>query len=130
MEASTRGVGYAVLSAVGFGTLAIFGRYADIVGLSLVTLLAFRFLLAIPAVWLPLAAMGRLDTLSGRTLVVAIGLGTVGYAAMSFLFLYGVNLTGAGLASILLYVYPAIVVAIRLLPYRCTNSARSPVPQA
>lgn len=112
MEARTRGVGYAIISAVGFGTLAIFGRYADIVGLSLVTLLAFRFLIATPAIWLPLAAMGRLGRLSGQTLLVAIGLGTVGYAAMSFLFLYGVNLTGAGLASILLYVYPAMVVVM------------------
>lgn len=31
---------------------------------------------------------------------------------MNFLFLFGVNLTGAGLASILLYVYPAMVVAM------------------
>ncbi|MFB6113600.1 MAG: DMT family transporter [Halodesulfurarchaeum sp.] len=112
MEARTRGVIYAIISASGFGTLAIFGRYADLLGMSLVTLLAFRFLLATPAIWLPLYATGRLRLLSGRSLAIAIGLGTVGYAAMSFFFLYGVNRTGAGLAGIILYVYPAMVVAL------------------
>lgn len=78
MEASTRGVGYAILSASSFGTLAIFGRYADIVGIPLITLLAFRFLIATPATWLPLAASDRLRLLTGRTLVIAIGLGPSG----------------------------------------------------
>lgn len=112
MEAKTRGVGYAIVSASTFGTLAIFGRYADIIGIPLVTLLAFRFIFATPAIWVPLAATGRLKPLSGRELLVAIVLGSGGYAAMSFLFLFGVNLTGAGMASVLLYVYPAIVVVL------------------
>ncbi|MFB6153356.1 MAG: DMT family transporter [Halodesulfurarchaeum sp.] len=111
-EDTRRGVTFAILSAFGFGTLAIFGRLADAAGLSVVTLLAFRFLLATPLVWLPLAGTGRLQRLEGRILWLALAMGAVGYAAMSFLFLFGVNRTGAGLGGILLYVYPAIVVAI------------------
>lgn len=102
----------AITSAFGFGTLAIFGRLATEVGIDLPSLLAFRFLLATPLVWIPLLVRGRLRLLSGRNLVAGIGLGAVGYAAMSFFFLFGVNLTGAGLGALLLYIYPAIVVVI------------------
>lgn len=112
MTSERRGVGYAVLSAAGFGTLAIFGRLAESAGLPIPTLLAFRFALAAPVVWGLLLWQGRLELLRGRHLLTALALGAGGYAAMSGLFLWGVSLTNAGLAGILLYVYPAIVVVI------------------
>ncbi|MFW5938211.1 MAG: DMT family transporter [Halanaeroarchaeum sp.] len=112
MATSRRGVGLAALSAAGFGTLAIFGRFAEAAGLTIPTLLAFRFALAVPLVWAYLAWRGRLRVLHGRRLAIAFLLGAFGYAAMSGLFLWGVSLTNAGLAGILLYTYPAIVVVI------------------
>jgi drug/metabolite transporter (DMT)-like permease len=112
MQPSTRGVFLALISALGFSTLAIFGRFADLVGMSLPSLLAFRFGLATPLIWAPLIYQGRFQTLKGRDLGIAIFLGAGGYAAMSFLFLSGVNIVGAGLGGILLYVYPAIVVLL------------------
>lgn len=112
MQASTRGVLLAIVSAASFGTLAIFGRLATLAGMELPALLAFRFLLATPFIWIPLSLTGRLELLRGRDLVIAVGLGAVGYASMSFLFLTGVNLTGAGLGAIILYIYPAIVVVL------------------
>jgi drug/metabolite transporter (DMT)-like permease len=115
MQSATRGVILAAISAVGFGTLAIFGRLAELVGLSLPALLAFRFALATPLVWIPLLAQDRIELLRGRDLAVAVLLGAGGYAAMSFLFLTGVNLTGAGLGAIVLYIYPALVVALAAL---------------
>lgn len=115
MQSATRGVMLAAMSAFGFGTLAIFGRLAELVGLSLTALLAFRFALATPLVWIPLVAQDRFELLRGRDLGVAVLLGAGGYAAMSFLFLTGVNLTGAGLGAIVLYVYPALVVILAAL---------------
>lgn len=112
MQAGNRGLLLALFSALGFSTLAIFGRYADIFGLSLVTLLFFRFLLATPLIWIPLAARGDLRPLGWRNLAIGAGLGAIGYALTSYLFLYGVNLTGAGVGAIVLYVYPAFVVII------------------
>ena len=112
MQPATRGVVLALISALGFGTLAIFGRLADLVGMSLPSLLAFRFGLATPLVWAPLLYQGRFERLTGRDLGIAVLLGAGGYAAMSFLFLTGVNIVGAGLGGILLYVYPAIVVVL------------------
>ena len=115
MQSATRGVILAAISAFGFGTLAIFGRLAELVGLSLPALLAFRFALATPLVWIPLVAQDRFELLRGRDLGVAVLLGAGGYAAMSFLFLTGVNLTGAGLGAIVLYIYPALVVVLAAL---------------
>lgn len=115
MQSATRGVVLALVSALGFGTLAIFGRLAEIVGLSLPSLLAFRFAIATPLVWLPLRYQGTLKRLHGRDLGIAVLLGAGGYAAMSFLFLHGVTIIGAGLGAIVLYVYPAIVVVLAAL---------------
>lgn len=115
MQSATRGVILAAISAVGFGTLAIFGRLAELVGLSLPALLAFRFALATPLVWIPLVAQDRFELLRGRDLGIAVLLGAGGYAVMSFLFLTGVNLTGAGLGAIVLYIYPAVVVVLAAL---------------
>ncbi|MFB6086520.1 MAG: DMT family transporter [Halodesulfurarchaeum sp.] len=112
MQRATRGVSLALISALGFGTLAIFGRLSELVGLSLPSLLAFRFALATPLVWLPILYRGRLERLTGRDLGIAVLLGAGGYAAMSFLFLTGVNLVGAGLGAIVLYIYPALVVVL------------------
>lgn len=123
MDARQRGVAFAVLSAAGFGTLAIFGRFAARAGIPIQTLLAYRFLLAAPLVWALLSWRGRLRLLRGRPLALALALGVVGYAAMSGLFLWGVELTSAGLAGILLYVYPAIVLvfAVSFLDERVTR---------
>jgi len=115
MQSATRGVVLALISALGFGTLAIFGRLSELVGLSLPSLLAFRFALATPLVWLPLLYQGRLELLRGRDLGIAVLLGAGGYAAMSFLFLTGVNIIGAGLGAIVLYIYPALVVILAAL---------------
>ncbi|MFB6132744.1 MAG: DMT family transporter [Halanaeroarchaeum sp.] len=112
MSPERRGVALAILSAAGFGTLAIFGRVAEAAGLSIPTLLAYRFTLAVPMVWGYLGWRGRLRVLHGRRLGVALALGALGYAAMSGLFLWGVSLLNAGLAGILLYTYPAMVVVI------------------
>jgi len=112
MRPATRGLLLALLSALGFGTLAIFGRLSAIVGLDLSSLLAFRFGLATPMVWLPLVARGNVTLLRGRDLGLAVVLGAGGYATMSFLFLSGVNRIGAGLGAIVLYVYPALVVLL------------------
>ncbi|MFB6133698.1 MAG: DMT family transporter [Halanaeroarchaeum sp.] len=112
MDEVRTGWGLAVLSAAGFGTLAIFGELAGARGMSIQTLLAFRFSLAVPLVWGFLAWQGRLRRLDGGNLAIAVALGALGYAGMSGLFLWGVARTTAGLGSILLYTYPVFVVAL------------------
>ena len=99
-------------SGVGFATLAILGKFAYATDLTLSTILAFRFLLATAIVWPALALTGSFARLRGRTLVVALGLGAFGYAAMSGLYFWGLTFISAGLVAIVLYTYPVFVVLL------------------
>jgi drug/metabolite transporter (DMT)-like permease len=109
------GIALVFVSAVGFGTLGIFGIYAQEANLSIPTVLAFRFLLAAALVWALLALRGRLALLRGRTLAIALGLGALGYATQSGLYFVGLEFMTAGLVAIVLYTYPAFVVVLAVV---------------
>lgn len=109
------GIALVLVSAAGFGTLGIFGKLAAAVGLTIPTLLFFRFLLASVVVWSLLAARGRLVRLRGRDLAVGLGLGAFGYAVMSGLYFWGLSFMTAGIAGIVLFTYPVFVVALAVL---------------
>ncbi|WP_411966679.1 DMT family transporter [Haloferax sp. YSSS75] len=106
------GTALVVVSALGFGTLGIFGKLAASAGLSIPTVLTFRFLFATVLVWSWLGVRGSLRLLSGRDLLVGLGLGCFGYATMSLLYFLGLEYLTAGLTGIVLYTYPVFVVAL------------------
>ena len=106
------GVGLVLVSAAGFGTLGIFGIYAQRADLTIPTVLAYRFALAAVLVWALLAWRGRLEPLRERSLAIALGLGAFGYATMSGLYFVGLEFMTAGLVAIVLYTYPAFVVVL------------------
>ncbi len=98
------------LSAIFFGTLAIFGKEADRLGISVTELLAIRFGGA--AVILGAIALARGERLwwGRRSAGLALmGLLYVGQAATYFASLQTVP---AAVTSILLYVYPALVMLL------------------
>lgn len=115
VDADRTGALLVLVSAVGFATLAIFGKFAYAAGLSLSTVLAFRFLLATVIVWPVLVLSGSFVRLRGRTLAVALGLGAFGYAAMSGLYFWGLTFMSAGLVAIVLYTYPVFVVVLSIV---------------
>lgn len=98
-------------AAAGFGTIGIFGELAVATGLPLRTMLPLRFALATALIgciaglreW-PLPA-------SPRTWGVLLGLGVV-YTAMTLLYFISLRFLTAGLATIVLYTYPAFVVGL------------------
>jgi len=96
-------------SAAGFGTLGVLGIVAGNTGLSIPTILFFRFGLATVLVWAILGVRGELQLLSGRNLHVGIALGAVGYAGMSGFYFLGLEFMTAGMVAIVLYTYPAFV---------------------
>ncbi len=112
VRADRLGIALVLVSAVGFGTLGIFGIYAQRVGLSIPTVLTYRFLGAAMVVWIVLAVRGRFCPLRGRTLVIALALGAFGYATMSGLYFLGLEFMTAGMVGIVLYTYPALVVVL------------------
>ncbi|WP_440766031.1 DMT family transporter [Natronorubrum sp. DTA7] len=109
------GIALILVSAIGFGTLGIFGIYAQRAGLSIPTVLVFRFLLAGLVIWAVLAWRGEATILRGRPLTIALALGGVGYTAQSGLYFLGLEYMTAGLVAIVLYTYPAFVVILAVL---------------
>ncbi len=103
-----------VASAVGFGTLAIFGRYAYADGMDALTIGFLRFALAaIPA--LALLWLRRERFPRGPVLLRLIAMGALSYIAGSFAYLAALKYASAGLVALLLYLYPVIVALLAVL---------------
>ncbi|WP_265110261.1 DMT family transporter [Halosolutus halophilus] len=115
IDAEHVGIVLVLVSAVGFGTLGIFGIYAQRANLSIPTVLVFRFLLAGVLIWAFLAWRGQVTILRGRPLLIAVALGAFGYTAQSGLYFLGLEFMTAGLVAIVLYTYPAFVVVLAIV---------------
>jgi drug/metabolite transporter (DMT)-like permease len=105
------GLSLCVLSAAAFGSLAIFGKQAYAGGLGVVGVLAIRFALAAPLL-VGLALAARRSLRVGRPAALRLlALGGVGYAIQATLFFNALTRIPAGMAALLLYLYPALVTA-------------------
>lgn len=105
------GVVLALVSAAAFGVMPVLTKvvYAD--GAEPVGVLAVRFGLA-AAVLLGLARLRGEPLPRGRPLAALLGLGGLGYVTMSLCYFFALERISAGLASLLLYFYPALVVVL------------------
>ncbi len=123
MDEQSAGIILIIISAIGFGTLGIFGVIASDEGLTIPTVLALRFAFATAFIWAILWLRGRFRLLRGRILVIALGLGAFGYTAQSGLYFLGLEFMTAGMVAIILYTYPAFVVCIVAIfhPSRITS---------
>lgn len=109
-----RGVMWVVLSAAGFGAMAIFAKLAYRDGVTLATMLFLRFAIAGAL----LAAWGLLHGMRwprGRNLLWLLAMGGIGYVGQSFGYFAALQYASAGLVALLLYLYPAIVVVLSAL---------------
>jgi drug/metabolite transporter (DMT)-like permease len=112
-----RGVMWIVLSAAGFGAMAIFAKIAYREGVSLSSMLFLRFTIA----GVLLAAWGTLQGMRwprGRDLLWVVAMGAVGYVGQSFCYFSALKYASAGLVSLLLYLYPALVTVMSAMLYR------------
>jgi drug/metabolite transporter (DMT)-like permease len=108
MKPHRHGLALCVLSACGFGAMAIFAKQAYAVGVTVVTLLALRFLLATVLFW-AIVAVRRTPLPSPRMVIVGLLLGAAGYAAQAGLYFGALTRIDASLTSLLLYLYPGLV---------------------
>jgi drug/metabolite transporter (DMT)-like permease len=108
---STRASGalFILLSATGFGAMAILGKVAFASGASTVTVLFLRFVTA-GALMAALMRMLRLPWPRGRDLAILVGMGALGYAGQSLLFFSALHHATAGLTGLLLYLHPGMVI--------------------
>ena len=107
-SARLTGALYVALSAASFGALPIFIKIAYASGTEPVAVLALRFTLAAFLMSGIMLAKG-LRWPRGRNLLVLAGMGGIGYVGQSFCFFSALNYASAGLVSLLLYLYPALV---------------------
>lgn len=126
-----QGVLLVAISAAGFASIGLFARVAAASGASLLTVLALRFVLA--GILLALVLRHRrLAWPRGRDLAGLVLLGALGYTAQSFCFFSALNHLTVGLAVLLLYLHPALVLLAgaalgrqRLTPRKAALAAAS-----
>ncbi|MBS1958138.1 MAG: EamA family transporter [Bdellovibrionales bacterium] len=100
-----------ILSAFCFATLAIFGKLAYQADLTRNQLLFYRFIVALPAMYLVLAAMKALPK-DRRAFSRAILLGVLGIGIEANFYFLTLQEVGASLTAVFLYLYPAFVAII------------------
>jgi drug/metabolite transporter (DMT)-like permease len=96
-----------VLSAIGFGSMAMFAKLAYGAGVSPTLLLALRFLLAV-AMLAPVVWAKRLPLPRGRVLAGFVLMGAL-YTAQSQSYFTALMYASSGLVGLLLYIYPVLV---------------------
>ena len=98
-----------LLSAAGFGAMAIFGKFAYDAGIGVNELLLLRFALAAPLLLAVAAATGALRGVPRRSVLAGLAMGAIGYATQSGLYFGALERMDASLLALILYVYPALV---------------------
>jgi drug/metabolite transporter (DMT)-like permease len=100
-----------LVSAAGFGAMAIFGKLAYEAEVSTLTLLLVRFVLAgsLFGALIALRPALRPSGIARRSILVGLALGGIGYALQAGLFFAALHRVDASLLALLLYTYPAWV---------------------
>ena len=104
-----RGLLFCLASAAAFGAMGVFGKHAYDEGATVGTLLAVRFALAGAVLAVAAVATGTLRGCAPRDLALAAGLGAVAYSAQAGAYFAALARLDAGLLSLLVYTFPAIV---------------------
>lgn len=110
MSVSSRwvGAGLVALSALSFGAMAIFARFAFAGGVDVTALLFLRFLIAGALMTVVMGASRRRWPTRRNALTLAL-MGGVGYVTQALCFFVALKHASAGLVALLLYLYPFLV---------------------
>lgn len=110
MRNETKGTLAILGSSLGYGGLAVLGKIALDRGVGVVPLLAWRFLLAATLLWMLVlltnTPLPRPQKIRG---IVLLG---IAYSVNSIAFMLGLDRIPAGLASLIFFTYPTVVVLI------------------
>ena len=113
MNSNYSGFIFVIISSISFGLMPIFATLAYKSSLSIEVILLFRFLIA--AVLMNIyVLLKKYSYPYGKTLVLLIAMGSIGYAIQSFSYFTALSLIGSSLTSILLYLYPGIVLLLSI----------------
>jgi len=124
MSRSGVGAALCLISAAGFGTMAVFGKLTYEDGLVPGDLLLLRFGLAALGLAAIAAATGALRGLTARSVRAGLAMGAVGYATQSALYFLALERMDASVLALLLYTYPALVTVAAIVLRRERATAR------
>jgi len=110
-----RGSILVLVSAVSFGLMPIFARFAYGSGVDVQELLFLRFLLAFLLMGIFLKWSGRGSIPSRNYLLVLLALGGIGYFLQSIFYFTALLYIPVSVAALVLYTYPAFVMAGSLI---------------
>jgi drug/metabolite transporter (DMT)-like permease len=105
------GVGFILISAISYGAMPIFAKFAYLSGIQTHSLLFFRFFIAW-IILLPIALLQKKRFPKGKDLCLLIALGGIGYSAQSYCYFTALTFIPTSLVAILLYIYPVIVAVL------------------
>lgn len=108
MKPKLKGMFLVIISAVGFGAIAIFAKTAYSAGSDPVSVLFLRFSIA-SFVMIPLTLARGIRFPQGKSLLALILMGGFGYVGVSFCVFTALTMASASLVVILLYLYPVVV---------------------
>lgn len=108
------GIGLVLTSAAAFGTMGVIARHATAAGLTVSALMLLRFAIASAILWIVVAARGQ-ELPRGKPLLTLILMGGVLYFGQSFTYFSALNRIPVAMTSLLLYLYPPIVLVVSVL---------------
>jgi drug/metabolite transporter (DMT)-like permease len=111
------GMGFIAISAVGFGMMPLFANIAYQAGATPVSVLFLRFSIA-ALIMLGITIKTQEAFPRGKTLLVLVLMGAVGYAGQSLSYFTALRFAPAGLVAILLYIYPALVTGLSFIVFK------------
>jgi len=115
---------YCVLSAAGFGAMAIFAKLAYADGVGLDALLILRFGLAGLLLLILAKAGGALRVLDRRAVLIGLGMGAAGYASQAGLYFAALTRIDASQVALVFCIYPLLVMVMAVLTRREQASRR------
>lgn len=98
-----------LMSAAGYGVMAVFGKLAYEQGVSVDALLLVRFGLAGAVLLVVALARGAFRHVRTRSVAIGLAMGAAGFALQAGLYFSALTRLDASLVALILYVYPILV---------------------
>src|SRR5262245_39515172 len=108
-DAARTGIALCAAAAVGYATMPVLAKAAYAAGAGELSLLTVRFGVAAVLLWALVAWRGDFARLDRGLLLKGMALGAVAFAGEAYLYMSAVRRIDAGLAALLVYVYPTLV---------------------
>jgi len=112
------GILFLILASVAFGVMPILAKFAYSGGANTYTTLFLRFIIASLMLFIYIRSKKISLKLNKKQLFIILALGSVGYSMTSIFLFMSYNYISVGLATMMLYTYPAIVTIMSFVIYK------------